>query len=288
MRLGLCFAPLAALFAVSARAATLTVALAGDPGALDPAQSGNYIDRNVFAALCDKLIDTGPELDFVPQLATSWAWSPDRRALTLHLRDGVQFQDGTKFDASAVKFNLDRARTMQGSLRRAELAPVSEVEVTDPLTVTIHLSAPYAPLLALLADRSGMILSPKAIEQQGKDVPLHPVCTGPFSFTERVAQDRIVLDRFPGYWNAASIGIDRIIYRPIADTTVRLVNLQSGQVQIADQIAPNDAATVQGDARLQLAQHTAAAYRSLQFNVAHGPRSDTKLGQDPRVRQALE
>ncbi|HYZ61286.1 MAG TPA: ABC transporter substrate-binding protein, partial [Acetobacteraceae bacterium] len=144
----------------AARAATLTVALAGDPGALDPAQSGNYIDRNVLAGLCDKLIDTDPEMNFVPQLATSWEWAPDSRTLTLHLRDGVQFQDGTRFNAQAVKVNIERSKTMQGSLRRAELQPVTEVEVVDPLTARIHLSAPYAPLTALLADRSGMMLSP--------------------------------------------------------------------------------------------------------------------------------
>ena len=271
----------------AARAATLTIALAGDPGALDPAQSGNYIDRNVLAALCDKLIETDPDLNFVPQLATSWEWSADNRALTLHLREGVRFQDGTPFDAAAVKVNLERGKTMQGSLRRAELQPVTEVEVVDPLTARIHLSTPYAPLTAILADRSGMMLSPKAIAERGKDVALHPVCAGPFAFTERVAQDRIVLDRFPGYWNAAAIHVDRIVYRPIADSTVRLVNLQSGQVQIADQIAPTDAAAVKQDPKLALAQHTAAAYRTIQFNLGHGPRSETKLGRDPRVRLAF-
>lgn len=282
------FACLTLFGAPVARAATvLNIGLAGDPGPLDPALSGNYIDRNVFAALCDKLIDTDPDLNLVPQLATSWDWSADHLALTLHLRDGVHFQDGTKFDAEAVKINLDRARTMPGSLRQPELQPVTSVEVLDPLTVRVHLSAPYAPLTAVLADRSGMMLSPQAIARQGKTIALHPVCAGPFSFTERVAQDRIVLDRFPGYWNASAIGIDRVIYRPMTDSTVRLVNLQTGQLQIADQIAPNDAASVQGNARLHLARHTAAAYRTIQFNVDHGPRSDTKLGKDPRVRMAF-
>ncbi|HYZ62505.1 MAG TPA: ABC transporter substrate-binding protein, partial [Acetobacteraceae bacterium] len=123
--------------------------------------------------------------------------------------------------------------------------------------------------------------------ERGKDIAQRPVCAGPFAFTERVPQDRIVLDRFPGYWNAAAIHIDRVVYRPIGDSTVRLVNLQSGQVQVADQIAPSDAAAVQRDPKLALAQHTAAGYRTIQFNVNHGPRSQTKLGQDPRVRLAF-
>jgi peptide/nickel transport system substrate-binding protein len=266
---------------------TLTIALTGDPGPLDPARSGNYVDRNVFAALCDKLIDTDPEMNFVPQLATGWAWSADNLALTLHLRAGVHFQDGSDFDAAAVQANLQRAATMTGSLRRPELRPVTAVDVDDPLTVTLHLSTPYAPLLALLADRSGMMLSPTSIAALGADVSQHPVCAGPYSFTGRVAQDHITLDRFAGYWNAASVTIGRIVYRPITDSTVRLVNLQTGQVQIADQIAPTDAATVQRSDKLVLARHTAAAYRTLQFNLDHGPRAKGPLGQDPRVRLAL-
>ena len=272
-----------------ARGATvLNIGLAGDPGPLDPAQSGNFIDRNVFAAICDKLIDTDAEMNYVPQLATRWEWADDQRTLTLHLREGVKFQDGTGFDAEAAKINLDRFRTMPRSLRRAELATLDSVEVVDPLTLRLRLSVPSAPLLAALADRSGMMLSPAAIQQRGDAIGQRPVCAGPFAFTERVAQDRIVVDRFDGYWNAAAVTIDRIVYRPITDSTVRLLNLRSGQLHIADQVAPTDVAEVQANRRLRLARHVAAAYRTLQFNVAHGPRAETPLGRDPRVRQAFE
>ena len=266
----------------------LNIGIAGDPGPLDPARSGNFLDRNIFASLCDKLIDTDPEMRFVPQLATSWEWSPDGLALTLHLRAGVSFQDGTPFDAEAVKVNIERDKTLATSLRKPELRPVSSLEVLDPLTVKMHLSVPDAPLLAFLADRSGMMLSPQSIAKLGDDVATHPVCAGPFSFTERVPQDRIVLDRFPGYWNAKAIAIDRIVFRPMPDSSVRLVNLQSGELQIVDQLAATDAAVVKAAPRLRLAQHGAAAYRTLQFNLDHGARSQTPLGKDARVREALE
>jgi peptide/nickel transport system substrate-binding protein len=282
------FALLLSLAVPSARADVLNIGIVGDPGPLDPARSGNFVDRNIFASLCDKLIDTDPDMHFVPQLATSWEWSPDGLALTLHLREGVQFQDGTAFDAQAVKVNIERDQTMATSLRKAELRPVSSTEVVDPLTVRLHLSVPDAPLLAFLADRSGMMLSPKAIAQLGDAMDTHPVCAGPFSFTERVAQDRIVLDRFPGYWNAKAITIDRIVFRPMVDSSVRLVNLRSGQLQIIDQMAATDAAAVKADPHLRLAQHAAAAYRTMQFNLNHGPRAQAPLGKDPRVRMALE
>jgi peptide/nickel transport system substrate-binding protein len=284
----LCAAPILPAAPAAWGATVLNIGLAGDPSALDPVTSGNFLDRNVFASLCDKLITTDADMNLVPELATSWDWSPDGLALTLHLRPGVTFQDGTAFDADAVKVNIERAKTMAGSVRKGELGPVTSVEVVDPLTVRLHVSAPSAPLLAVLADRSGMMLSPTAIVAQGDKIALHPVCAGPYAFTERVAQDHITLDRFAGYWNAKAVMIDRVVYRPIPDSTVRLVNLQSGQLQIIDQVAPTDAAAVKANAKLRLAQHMAAAYRTLQFNVHHGPRADTPLGRDPRVRMALE
>ena len=142
---------------------TLRIGLNEDPDALDPARGGSFVGRMVFAAVCDKLVDIDAQNNFVPQLATAWAWSPDNLALTVTLRDGVKFHDGEAMDADAVKANLERYRTAPESLRKGELKPVSSVEVVDPHTVRLHLSQPYAPLVAVLADRAGMMISPKAL-----------------------------------------------------------------------------------------------------------------------------
>ncbi len=234
-----------------AQAATLRIGLNEDPDALDPARGGSFVGRMMFAAVCDKLIDIDAKNNFVPQLATSWEWSPDNLALTLKLRDGVKFHDGEMLDADAVKANLERYRTAPESVRKGELKPVTSVEVVDPHTVRLHLSQPYAPLVAVLADRAGMMISPKAL---GRDVTPHLPCAGPFKLTERVAQDRIVVDRFPGYWNAGAIKLDRIVYQPQPDTTVRLVNLQAGQLDMVERLGPTDVATVKKNAKLQADQ----------------------------------
>ncbi len=135
--------------AVAAHAAgTLRVGMQDDPDALDPARGGTFAGRIVFASLCDKLIDLSPDLKFVPQLATAWSWSPDGKALTLTLREGVTFQDGEKFNADAVRVNIERYRTAPESSRKGELKPVTGVEVVDPKTVRLTLSQPYAPLIA--------------------------------------------------------------------------------------------------------------------------------------------
>jgi len=273
----------------SARAAgTLKIGMQDDPDALDPAQSGTFAGRIVFASLCDKLIDLDGKLDFVPQLATAWSWSPDSRALTLTLRQGVQFQDGEPFDADAVKANLDRYRSAPYSLRKSELKPVTAVEVVDPHTVRLVLSQPYAPLVAVLSDRAGMMGAPKVIAQLGKNFFTHPVCAGPFSFVERVPLDHITLQRFPGYWNAGAIHIDRIEFHPIADSSVRLVNLQAGQLDMIEEIAPTDAVKVQKDPRLRLARATALGYEAVMIDLANGAGADTPLAHDARVRAALE
>lgn len=269
-------------------AGTLRVGLNEDLDVMDPAGAGSYVGRIVFAAMCDKLVDIDAKLAFVPQLATSWSWSADNLALTMKLRPGVKFQDGEALDAAAVKVNLDRYRTAGYSLRKGELAAVSSVEVVDPLTVVLHLSAPNAPLLAVLADRAGMMLSPKALAASGDKPAENPVCAGPFRFVERVAQDHITLDRFAGYWDASNVFLDRIVYRPIPNTAIKLVNLVSGQLDLIERMAASDVPAVKANAALRFLPQPGVAYQGILFNVGHGPAAKTPLGENPKVRRAFE
>src|SRR5512140_3608957 len=104
--------PLAAALAVFAGAAaaqsTLRIGLAEDPDVLDPTLARTFVGRIVFNSLCDKLFDLDEKLNIVPQLATSYTWSGDHKALTLKLRQGVTFHDGEKLDAAPATFTLDR------------------------------------------------------------------------------------------------------------------------------------------------------------------------------------
>ncbi len=262
---------------------TLRIGLNEDPDALDPARGGSFVGRLVFAAVCDKLVDTDQNNEFVARLATAWSWSPDNLALTLTLRDGVTFHDGEHFDAEAARVNLERYRSAPESLRKGELKPVSAVEVLDAKTIRLRLGQPYAPLVAALSDRAGMMISPKGIARLGPRLADELPCAGPFRLTERVAQDRIVVDRFAGYWDAGSIKLDRVIYQPIPDTTVRLVNLQAGQLDMVERLGPTDAAQVKANPKLRLIAEPALAYYTLALNLAEG----SPL-RDPVVREALE
>ncbi|HEY0420533.1 MAG TPA: ABC transporter substrate-binding protein, partial [Acetobacteraceae bacterium] len=279
----------ALLFSAQAQAAgTLRFGLEFDPDVMDPARNGSYTDRVVFTSMCDQLLDVDKDLNYVPVLATKWAWSDDKLALTLTLRDGVTFQDGAPLDAEAVRMNLERYRSAPESIRKTELKPVTGVDVLDRLTLRIRLSQPYAPLLSLLANRPGTPLSPKVLAGKPEDIVNSPVCAGPFRFTSRVAQDRITLDRYPGYWNKDAIHFDRLVFQTIVDPSIRLVNLQSGQIDIANRLAATDAAAVGKDPKLRLVSSPSLGYQILSFNVANGPAADTPLGRDPRVREALD
>ncbi len=279
----------AMLACAPAGAQTLRIGLAEDPDVLDPTLARTFVGRIVFSALCDKLFDIDEKLAIVPQLATSYEWAPDGKALTIHLRPGVTFHDGEKLDAAAVKYSLERHKTMAGSNRKGELAPVTTIDVVDPMTVRLNLSAPFSPLLAALADRAGMIVSPKAAQAAGDKFGANPVCTGPFKFAERVAQDRIVLERYPNYWNKGQVHLDKIVYLPIVDSTVRLANLKSGQLDFVERLAPSDVPAVKSDARFKLSKITEIGYQGITINTGKSDLAQKNpLGKDPRVREAFE
>lgn len=284
------FVCLAAAFiwGTPAQADVLRIGLQGDPATLDPAQSVSFVDRVVLAAVCDKLIDVDAKLNYVPQLATEWTWAPDGLSLTMKLRAGVLFHDSEPLDAEAVRFNFERNKTAAYSRRKSELTPVKSVTVVDPLTVRLELSEPNAPLLAQLADRAGMMVSPKAARELGERMAKAPVCAGPYKFTEWVAQDRLAFERFDRYWNASTIAIDRVIYLPIADDTVRLSNLRAGTFQLSERVSPSDLATVRGDAKLRLHESASLGYRVLSINGTRGEGAKAPLGANPKLRAAFE
>src|SRR5262249_31170690 len=168
-------------------------------------------------------------------------------------------------------------------------APVERVDVVDPLTVRLSLSAPFAPLLTVLADRAGMMVSPKAAQEAGEKFGAKPVCSGPFRFVERVAQDRIVLERYPNYWNKGEVHLDKIIYLPIVDATVRLANLKSGQLDFIERMAASDVPQLKSDSRFKISKITEIGYQGLTVNTGKSDLAQKNpLGKDPRVREALE
>ena len=273
-----------------AQAQTLRIGLQDDPDILDPTLARLFVSNIVLATICDRLFVVSPDGKIVPQLATGFSYSDDHRTLTLELRHGVSFHDGEPFNAAAVKYNIERNLTLPGSTAKSYLGPISNVDVIDDHRVKIDLSSPFPPLISQFASRPGMMISPKSAAAAGDGFGKQPVCAGPYKFVERVAQDRIVVERFQDYWDKEDIFISRVVFRPIPDSSVRLANLRSGDLDIIERMAPIHYVDIGKYPQLRGSAISGFAdfYFYIMFNLHNGPRGRTPLGQDSRVREAFE
>ena len=266
---------------------TLRIGIAEDPDILDPSLSRTYVGRIVFSAFCDKLFDIDEKLNIVPQLALSHETSADGKEMTIKLRPGVKFHDGEPLDAEAAKFSLERHLTIQSSFRKPELAALDHVDVVDPLTIKLVLKTPYSPLIAQLSDRAGMMISPKAAKEAGDKFGMHPVCAGPYKFVERVQQDRMVFEKFADYWNKDNVFIDRVVFLPIIDATVRLANLKSGGLDLIERVLATDIKDVKSDPKIKLSTALELGYGGITINIT-ADKTKGPLSQSEKVRQALD
>src|ERR671916_2028923 len=257
---------------------TLFVALEAEPPELDPNLSSAYVDRQVMASLYDKLVDIDEQGEIVPMLAKSYEVSDDGTVYTFELREGIKFHDGTEFNAEAVKFNLDRYQK-EDSVRSTEVEPIESIEVVDPMTVRVTLSEPFAPFLAVLTDRAGIIASPKAIKESGGRISKNPVGTGPFEFVERVRGDHITVKKNPDYWREGLPKLDKIIYRGIDDENVQYQNLQSGELDLIDSTPLVEVKDLQESGDYRVSIESGLGYNGIWLNVTRPPFDNEKLRQ---------
>jgi len=275
---------------------TLVIALNQDPDILDPTLSRSYVGRIVYSQMCEKLYEIDETLRIVPQLAAALpTFSDGGKTMTIKLRAGVKFNDGTPMNAEAVRFSLDRHRTMKGSNRRSEIEAITAVEVVDPLTVRARMKAPSAPIVAALADRAGMPVSPAHANKLGDKFGTAPMCVGPWTVVERIPQDRIVLEKSTHYFDPSQARFDRLIFRIIPDDNVRLANLRSGDIDVMHLVGPTDAVGLRKEGRFDVSSVTGLAYTGITINQHNktgksNPPGDlgTPLANDPRVREALD
>ncbi len=260
----------------------LTVGLNSDLSTLDPHKSTAAVDRQVFQLVYDKLVDIDEQLNIVPQLATGWKIADDGKTYTFTLVEGATFHDGTPFNAEAVKKNFERMLdAATASPRRSEIQQVTKVDAPDAKTVVLTLSQPFAPLLATLSDRAGMIISPKAIAEKGDDLARQPVGTGAFTFVEWVKGDHLTVTKNPTYWQKGLPYLDEVTYKPITEATQRLTGLKTNQLQLVDQIAGKDVEATKKDSSLVLSDVPSLGFTYI--TLQHGkPPFDNKA-----LRQAV-
>jgi len=270
-------APAQAAGKPAAAGGSITFVLENDVIDFDPMRSRAFVDRNVHYQVYDSLVRVDSSGKIIPWLAEKWDTAGDGKQVTFSLRKDVKYHDGTPFDAESVKWNIDRYRTTQGSARSGELAPIESVDVVDPATVRFNLKTPFSPLLSLLVDRAGMMLSRKAVEAGGEDFTrkAFKAGTGPFVLTEAVKDDHMTLEKNPDWWGKDSAGnklplLDKITVHPITNSDVRLTNLKTGDAQIANNIAGKDVAGLKNDSSLAYMEKPAYAWASILPNRKPG------------------
>ena len=272
-------APTQAAAAKPAAAAggTITMALENDVIDFDPLLSRAFVDRNAHYQIYDSLVRVDPTGKIIPWLATRWDTSADGKQVTFTLRTDVKYHDGSIFDAASVKWNIDRYRTTDASARKGELAPVASVDVVDAATVRFNLATPFSPLLSLLVDRAGMMVSQKVADAAGQDFTrkAFKAGTGPFVLTEAVKDDHITMEKNPSWWGKDSAGntlplLDKITIKPITDSSVRLTNLKTGDAHVMNNVAPKDVASVKTDATLTYQEVPGLSFGSLVPNRKEG------------------
>jgi peptide/nickel transport system substrate-binding protein len=258
----------------------LKVAQEAEINTLDPGASGLQVEREIYYNLYDSLIGIDAKLRFVPELATAWKYT-DPQTLVLTLRQGVKFQDGTDFDAAALKFNIERYLTAPDSARKSELASVQSVEVRDPATAVLHLKRPDGTLLAQFVDRAGMMLSPAAVAKAGSRLGVSPVGagSGPFEFVEWKRDDHLTLQRNPSYWRKDAAGhplpyLDQVVYRPMVDQSATLAALETGDIDMARILAFKDVGAVKADSNLRYRDQPGLSYAGIELNRSTPPFND--------------
>lgn len=248
----------------------LNIGLKADPPSMDPNISTSLYDRQVYASLYDKLFDLNPQGEIVPMLVDTYEVSEDGKTYTFKLKQGIKFHDGTDFNAEAVKFNFDRNINEEKSRRKGELKFVESVSVVDDSTVQVQLTQPFAPFLAVLTDRAGMIVSPAAVEKFGDDYVNNPVGTGPFVFVKQVKGDSVTLKKNENYWGG-EVKLDEVNYRVFTNGTAKVQNLRSGMLDIIDETPVKEIPALEADANFEMITESGMGYQGLHLNNSRPP-----------------
>jgi len=262
----------------------LTVAVASNPSTLDPHDTQDAVAYGIQNPMYEGLIAFDQDNKLVPVLAESLPeLSKDALSLTFKLKQGIKFQDGTDFNADAVKANIDRLKNPNNKLKRASLfVAVDHVEVIDPYTVKIVLSKPFAAIVQTFAHPAAAMISPKVIAEVGGDISRHPAGTGPYEFVEWKDGQYIAMKKFDGYWNKDNMpALNKITFKFVTEAGSRVAMLKTGEAQYVYPLPPEQVENIKTDKNLTVEESSSVGERFIAFNMTKKPFTDKK------VRQAL-
>ncbi|MHC1551367.1 ABC transporter substrate-binding protein [Phyllobacterium sp. K27] len=265
----------------------LVVGQIAEPQSLDPHTVTATNDFRILVNVYDGLVRYKDQtLEVEPALAESWTTSEDGKTYTFKLRQGVKFHDGSLFNAEAVTFNFERMLKEDHPFYNTGPFPLSfnfssieSVNALDEHTVEFKLKEPFAPFLSNLAYPTGLIVSPAAVKQYGKEFGRHPSGTGPFKFVEWQSSQRVVVERNPDYWGGAP-ALEAVVFRPITDANTRVAEMMAGGIDVMMEVPPDNIATFKSDANFAVSEQVGPHVWFAILNTREGPFADK------RVRQA--
>jgi ABC-type transport system substrate-binding protein len=264
---------------------TLTVAFGSDVNSFDPIKTTGPYDELMNGVLIGQKLMAFTTSGKPPTalLATSLDASSDLKSWTVHLRKGVTFQDGTPFNAQAVKFNLDREMDPANAISAASIvAPIASVNVVDDSTVRFDLKSPWGTFPYALSFPPFIIHSPTAIQKWGKDYSQHPSGTGPYTLASYTPGSEIVLERNQKYWGTAPY-LDKIDFKIISNATTAYQSLIAGNIDLDMVPQPKDIVAAKSNSKLAVVQVPSREVPAsiIALNVNKPPLNDAG------VRQAL-
>lgn len=262
----------------------LRVAYQLAPGALDPVVGRSGGDAYYWRQFVDQLVDADPALKPRPatSLAESWDVS-NPKAVTLRLRKGVVFHDGTPFNADAVKFNIERLLDpATKATPRAAFTAVESVVSVDEHVVRFNLKRPWGSVLGTLADRGGAMNSPTAVKAIGTDYIFKPVSTGPFKVAEFVSGSHVRFVRNEKYWGRDEAGnplpyLDEIVVNTVSDQTVQVAALKAGEMDLI-YLPYREVGNFEGNPTYNIRKYDGGSIAlTLQFNTNKAPLDNMNL-----------
>jgi peptide/nickel transport system substrate-binding protein len=263
------------------RGGSVSLALEADVTGIDPVNITSYNDKQVGITVYDTLLEVDARGTLQPNLAERFEAAPDATSFRLHLRRGVKFHDDTPFDAAAVVEHFKRLMDPKTRYRWAsDLAGIASIDATGPLEVTIRMKSPSAHFLAVLADTSGMVVSPTAVRKHGENYAANPVGTGPFVFKEWRRGSQITFVRNTAWWKGP-VHLDEVVYRPMPDTDTRIASLKAGNLDIAMNAPGKDVLEAKNSKKFTVLDPGSLATTFVMLNV------DKPDVSDQRVRQAM-
>jgi glutathione transport system substrate-binding protein len=259
----------------------LVVVVSDNLNGLDPHDLNDNISQAASRLTHEGLFKLDRDMKLVPALAESFEANDAATEFIFHLRKGVVFPDGTPVDASVVKFSLDRGGNPANNLKRQSIyVMIDHTDVVDDNTVRMVLKYPFGAFVNDIAHPGALIVSPKSVQEFGKEVTRHPSGTGPYQFVSWTA-DTLKMKKNEHYWKNGLPKLDTITYRGVPENGARLAMLQTGEAQFIFPVPPEMVKALDSSPTIKLFNEPSIFTRYVALNNMRKPFND------PRVRLAL-